>query len=96
MSDIYKGALNNIIAADDLHWNENEKKYTALSSEELNNILLNCIDQGITEENDMVNIVAWATNARVGTILLKNFIENKVKISVDKDGETYFNKKIIN
>jgi hypothetical protein len=29
----------------------------------------------------------------VGALLLKNFLENKVKISVDKEGETYFNKK---
>jgi hypothetical protein len=94
MSDIYRDSLNNIIAADDLYWNEIEKKYTALSMEELDSILLNCVDQGIHDENDMLKIVSWATNARVGALLLKNFLENKVKITVDEEGETYFNKKI--
>jgi hypothetical protein len=94
MSDVYRDSLNNIIAADDLYWNEIEKKYTALSMEELDSILLNCVDQGIHDENDMLKIVSWATNARVGALLLKNFLENKVKITVDEEGETYFNKKI--
>jgi hypothetical protein len=93
MSNLYRETLNNIIAADDLHWNEIEKKYAALSMDELDSILSNCIDQGITDEESMIKIVAWATNARVGALLLKNFLENKVKISVDKEGETYFNKK---
>jgi len=93
MSDVYRDSLNNIIAADDLYWNEIEKKYTALSMEELDSILLNCVDQGIHDENDMLKIVSWATNARVGALLLKNFLENKVKIRVDEEGETYFYKK---
>jgi hypothetical protein len=93
MSDVYRDSLNNIIAADDLYWSEIEKKYTALSTEELDSILLNCVDQGIHDENDMLKIVSWATNARVGALLLKNFLENKVKITVDEEGEAYFNKK---
>ena len=93
MDNIYKNTLNNLIAADDLFWNEVENKYTALSMDELDSILLNCVDQGLHSEEDMIKIVAWATNARVGSLLLKNFLDNKLKISIDEEGETRFHKK---
>lgn len=83
--------LNKIIAADDLHWNDLEGKYTAISPEELDTILKNSIENNITNEDDLFNIVNWATNARVGEILLKNYLEGKIKIfSIDENGEPYF------
>lgn len=87
----YKYVLNNLIAADDLHWNEEENKYNAISKSELDEILLSCIEQGITNEDDCYAIVNWATNVKVGSLLLSNFINKKILISsIDKDGEPYF------
>lgn len=88
--------INKIIAADDLHWCPLENKYTALSMDELDTILQNSIESDIVDEDDLCRIVKWATNARVGEILLKNFIENKIKIiGLDEDGEPLFESKNI-
>lgn len=83
--------INKIIAADDLHWCPLENKYTALSMEELDTLLTNSIESDVVEEDDLFQIIKWATNARVGEILLKNFIEGKIKISsIDEFGEPVF------
>lgn len=83
--------INKIIAADDLHWCPMENKYTALSMEELDSILKNSVENDITEETDLFTIVSWATHARVGEILLKNYIQGKVKIAgFDETGEPVF------
>jgi len=83
--------LNKIIAADDLHWNNMEEKYTAISPEELDTILKNSIENNITDEDELFKIVSWATNARVGEILLKNYLQGKIKIfGLDENGEPYF------
>lgn len=89
--DIYKKTLNNLIAADDLHWNDDEEKYVALSSEELDQILENCIDAGIYEEKNIMHIVNWCTSVKVGQILFNNFLKKQIKISgLDDHNEPYF------
>jgi hypothetical protein len=86
--------LNKIIAADDLHWCPPENRYTALSMEELDIILLNSIKNNINDEKDLYQIVKWATNARVGEILLKNYMEGKIQIhGFDDTGEPIFGSK---
>lgn len=87
----YSQIINNLIAADDLYWNKEENKYNALSKKELDEILISCIKQGITNDQDCYAIVGWATNVKVGSLLLKNFVEGKILITnVDKDGEPFF------
>jgi len=87
----YKYIINNLIAADDLFWNKDENKYNALSKKELDQILMACITQGIKNEDDCLNIVNWCTQVKVGSLLLKNFIEGKILISsLDAKGEPYF------
>ena len=91
MQNPYKKTINNLIAADDLHWQEDEQKYVALSSEELDQIIFNCIQQEIYDEEKVMAIVKWATHVKVGSLLFKNFLNNQIKvIDVDKDGEPYF------
>jgi|688.fasta_scaffold21476_2 hypothetical protein len=83
--------LNKIIAADDLHWCSEDNRYVAISVDELNTLLTNSVESGITDENDLYQIVKWATNARIGEILLKNFMERKIKIfKIDENGEPMF------
>lgn len=87
----YKKTINNLIAADDLHWEEDDQKYVALSPEELDQIILNCINQNIYDEDKVMHIVNWATHVKVGHLLLKNFLKNQIKIiGVDEHGEPYF------
>lgn len=83
--------INKIIAADDLHWCEEEKKYVSLSKEDVDQIISSCIEQDIVEFEDMYKVIQWAGLIRVGEILLKNFIEGKIKINgFDESNEPYF------
>lgn len=88
---MHNNIINKIIAADDLHWCPMENKYTALSMEELDLILKTSLDNDITEEKELIQIVSWATNARIGEILLKNYLQGKIKImGFDETGEPTF------
>lgn len=96
MDEIYKQTLNKLIAADDLNWCEIEKKYVALSKEELDTILTNGIIDGFSNEQDLMKLVNWATNAKVGQILLKNYLESKIKVvGFDNIGDPLFGSKTI-
>jgi hypothetical protein len=87
----YKKTINNIIAADDLHWNDDEQKYVALSNDEIDNIILNCVNQEILEENDLMHVMKWATHVKVGHMLFNNFLKNQIKIiAFDETGEPIF------
>jgi len=95
-NNVYKQTLNKLIAADDLNWCEIEKKYVALSKEELDAILTNSVSDGFLDEQDLMKIVNWATNAKVGHLLLKNYLENKIKIAgFDEVGDPLFGSKTI-
>lgn len=69
--------LNKLISADDLHWCEEEQKYISLSEEEINKIMLNCIDQNITSLDEIYKMVSWAGLVRVGNLLLNNFLKQQ-------------------
>lgn len=93
-NNVYKQTLNKLIAADDLNWCEIEKKYVALSKEELDSVLINGVADGFLGEQDLIKIVNWATNAKVGQILLKNYLEGKIKVAgFDEAGEPLFGSK---
>jgi hypothetical protein len=83
--------INKIIAADDLHWCEEEQKYISLSKEDVDQLIAACSNQDMTEFEDMYKVIQWAGIVRVGQILLKNFMSGKIKITgFDIDGEPYF------
>lgn len=95
-NNVYKQTLNKIIAADDLNWCEIEKKYVALSKEEVDSVLMNGVSNGFLDEKDLIKIVNWATTAKVGQILLRNYLENKIEVvGFDDFGEPLFSSKAI-
>lgn len=88
---MYHELINNIIPADDLHWCDDEKRYVSLSAEEINEIILRCVDQGMNELKDIHRVIQWCGNVRVGQLLWKNFLLGSVNISgFDKDSEPRF------
>jgi hypothetical protein len=92
--DIYKKTLNNLIAADDLHWNDEEGKYVALSNGEIDQIIMNCLESNFYEEEFIMKIINWATHIKVGQILFNNFIKKQIKIvGLDENDEPYFDIK---
>jgi hypothetical protein len=90
-----KDILNKLIPADDLHWDETDKKYIALSQDEVADIINAALENGFEEEDDIMKILNWATGIKVGDILLKNFLNGQLSISdFDDDNEPLFSESI--
>jgi len=87
---MYKDIINNVIPADDLHWDPAENKYVSLSEDETKEIISACIEQGMTELDDVFAMVSWCGAIRVGQILWKNFLHGSVKIKGFHEGEPLF------
>lgn len=89
-----RDVVNQIIAADDLYWDDMEQKYVALSPDEIDNIIKMCIENDLVEQSQIMSVMHWCTNARVGEILMKNFLNGSIGIrSIDNTGEPEFVKK---
>ena len=87
----YKDILNNLIPADDLHWDEEEKRYASLSGEETQEIITKCLEVGMTDFNDVHKFVNWCGFVRIGQILMKNFMLGSLRVSgFDNEGMPYF------
>jgi hypothetical protein len=90
-----KDILNKLIPADDLHWDEAEQKYIALSQDEVADIINATLENGFEEEEDIIKVLNWATGVKVGDILLKNLLNGQLSISdFDDDGEPLFSENI--
>jgi len=87
--------INGLIAADDLHWCEEEQKYILLTMDEVDGILQACADNGMTEEHMeyVMNVVKWCERVRAGQLLWKNFVAGHVCVDgFDETGEPFFAK----
>lgn len=76
----YKDLINRLIPADDLHWCEEDQRYVAISMEDVDKIILNCIDNGITDMDEVIKAIRWAEMVNVGGILLKNLLCDRISI----------------
>ena len=65
--------INKLIAADDLHWCPMDNKYTALSMDELNSILLFSMNNDITDEDSLYKIVKYHTLMKLVNPTLNQF-----------------------
>jgi len=82
---------NNLIAADDLYWNEEEQKFVALSDKQLEKIIFRCCSQGTLDLNEIQKIVEWASHLRICQLLLKGFLSGNLSIiKMNEKGEPYF------
>lgn len=87
----YKDVINNIIPADDLHWDGEEKRYVSISPEETQEIIEACLKSGITELPEVYKFVQWCGYIRVGEILIKNFLAGSLTVSgFDEHDSPYF------
>lgn len=87
----YKDIINNLIPADDLHWDEGENRYASLSGEETQEIIAKCIEVGMTDFDEMYKFVQWCGYVRIGQILMKNFMLGSLRVSgFDHEGMPYF------
>lgn len=83
-----KDVINNIVAADDLNWN-NYDGFTLLSLEEANDIIQACA--GMSEQ-DTIKAVRWYESVRAGEVLLKNVLSGSIRIHHFRDNEPVFTK----
>lgn len=87
----YKQIINNLIPADDLHWDEGENRYASLSAEETQEIITQCLKVGLTQLDDIYKFVQWCGYVRIGQILMKNFMLGSLTVSgFDNEGMPYF------
>jgi hypothetical protein len=86
-----KDILNKIIPADDLYWDETEKKYIVHSQEEIKSILTSCINNDISEQEEVMKVFNWCTTVKVGELLMKGFLTGKIVVlGFDKHNEPLF------
>lgn len=87
----YKKFINNLIPADDLHWCDMENKYVSLSEEEVNEIIIRCMEQGTTQLEDIHKFISWCGVVRVGELLWKNYMSGHLNvIGFDERNEPIF------
>lgn len=72
--------INQLIAADDLHWDEDEQRYILLSSDEINQIIASAHEQAF-DEDETLDLVRWAEHARACSLALKNFLQGTIGVS---------------
>jgi hypothetical protein len=89
----YQKIINKIIPADDLHWCEEEKRYIPISMEDIDKIIINCANQGITDMDDIIKVIRWAEVVNIGNILLKNLLSDKVAVIGFDENEPLFGEK---
>lgn len=87
----YKNIVNKLIPADDLHWDEAESRYASLSGEETEEIIMKCLEAGMSEISDINKFVQWCGFVRIGQILMKNFMSGSLKVTgFDHEDMPYF------
>ena len=87
----YNKFINNLIPADDLHWCKEESKYVALSEEETNEIILRCMEQGMSQLEEIHKFVTWCGLVRVGELLWKNYLDGHLDVvGFDERNEPIF------
>ena len=88
---MYKYLLNNVIAADDLHWDENEKRYVSLSADEVTEIVARCLEQQVGDLEEIMKVISWCGHVRIGQIIMKNFLSGSVIVTgFDEEDEPLF------
>jgi len=71
---------NTVIPFDDLQWNESEKRFAALSDEELDKILEICIQSNVDGEDSAIKVVRWAEEVRTAHLLLKGVLNGRLGV----------------
>lgn len=81
---------NSLIPADELHWNEYEGRYTVISMEELDKIVVACSDLDMTED-EVFKIVSDYSSIKTGYLLYKHVMDRDIVITgLDEKGNPIF------
>ena len=86
----YQQIINRLIAADDLHYDAEERRFVSLSQEQVQAIVKQCQDIGMTDHGLITQTVQWCGTVRVGEILYRSFLSGRLKIHGFSDGAPLF------
>lgn len=86
----YQQLINRIIAADDLHYDAEERRFVSLSQEEVQEVVKQCQDNGMTDHAQIKQTVQWCGFVRVGEILYRSFLSGRLKINGFSNGDPLF------
>ena len=86
-----KYILNNLIPADELHWNDHDQKYCAISEQDLDRIILTCHENGASEEV-MQALVKEFVEYKTSKLLFKQFFRRNIGVYHLKDGKPFYEK----
>ena len=86
----YDQVINRLVAADDLHYDENERRYVSVSAEEVQEITTQCRQIGITDDALINKYVQWFGRVRIGQILHRSFLNGRLRITGFDEDEPRF------
>lgn len=81
-------SINNILPKDDLYWSEVDKKYSALSDEEIERLCIMSVENGLDADETHIAVNAFS-DMKVAQLILKRVLNGQVVFSV-KNGELVF------
>jgi hypothetical protein len=86
----YKTLINRILAADDLHYDEREKRYVSIAPDEVEKIAAKCRKRGLTDDDLIKQYVRWYAEVRVGLLLHRSFLRGHIRITGFDGGQPRF------
>jgi len=91
--EIVSEHINRLIPADELHWNEHDRKYSVVSEEETERIIKICFESELGDE-DIYRVVQDYVYVKTGQLLYRHLLEGDIVIGgVDGDGKPIFVKR---
>lgn len=86
-----RSGLNELVPADDLHWNDDDKCFGILSKKETDDLILACMKAGLDDPRDILKVVKEYEFVRAGNLLFGRFMNGSIGISgFDESGSPIF------
>lgn len=86
----YKTMINRILAADDLHYDERERRYVSIAPDEVEKVVAKCRANGLTDVDLINNYIRWYAELRVGLLLHRSFLRGQIRVAGFDAGQPRF------
>lgn len=79
-----------LIPPDMLHWCPQEENFVLFSEEEIEKIILDCIMNGIKNDNDIYKVIGQFEQLKLGALILDRYLKNQISFIGIKRKELAF------